>query len=98
MSKGICLNVNIPKKKSGKKLRGIKLCCQANANWKEEFQERKDPSGRTYYWLTGDFVNYDDRKNTDEWALENHFISIVPVQFDLTAYNAIPNLKNILNE
>lgn len=94
--KGICLNVNIPKKKNGKKILGIKLCCQADASWKEEFQERKDPTGRTYYWLTGYFVNYDDRKDTDEWALANHYVSIVPIQFDLTAHNSILNLKKIL--
>jgi len=60
---GVCLNVNIPKHIDGESIQGIKVCRQANANWEEEFEERKDPKGRTYYWLTGKFVNYD--KGTD---------------------------------
>ena len=93
---GVCLNINIPKSKEGKKIQGIKVCRQANANWEEEFDERKDPKGRTYYWLTGKFVNYDKGKDTDEWALENHYISVVPVQFDVTAHNSISKINNII--
>ena len=93
---GVCLNINIPKSEEGKKIQGIKVCRQANANWEEEFDERKDPKGRTYYWLTGKFVNYDKGKDTDEWALENHYISVVPVQFDVTAHNSISKINNII--
>ena len=93
---GVCLNINIPKSEEGKKIQGIKVCRQANANWEEEFDERKDPKGRTYYWLTGKFVNYDNGKDTDEWALENHYISVVPVQFDVTAHNSISKINNII--
>ena len=93
---GVCLNVNIPKSEKGKKIKGIKVCRQANANWEEEFDERKDPKGRTYYWLTGKFINYDKGKDTDEWALENHYISVVPVQFDVTAHNSISKINNII--
>ena len=60
----------------------------------EEFDERKDPSGRTYYWLTGKFINEDDGINTDEWALNNGYISIVPVKFDMTDHNNIKRLNN----
>ena len=49
---GVCLNVNIPKVIKGKSIKGIKVGRQADANWEEEFEERKDPKGRTYYWLT----------------------------------------------
>ena len=93
---GVCLNINIPKSEEGKKIQGIKVCRQANANWEEEFDERKDPKGRTYYWLTGKFVKYDKGKDTDEWALENHYISVVPVQFDVTAHNSISKINNII--
>ena len=74
----------------------IKICRQAKANWVEEFDERKDPNGRTYYWLTGKFVNYDKGDDTDERALENHYISVVPVQYDVTAHHAISKINNIL--
>ena len=93
---GVCLNVNIPKSVEGKKIKGVKVCRQAKANWVEEFDEREDPKGRKYYWLTGKFVNYDKGDDTDERALENHYISVVPVQYDVTAHHAISKLNNIL--
>jgi len=85
------LNVNFP---SGDNLKGIKICRQANAKWAEEFEERKDPYHRSYYWLTGVFENYDNGEDTDVWALEHGFVSVVPVQFDLTAHHAIPLLNS----
>lgn len=82
------LNVNIPKI-SMDELKGIRICRQAMAKWEEEFDERKDPHGRHYYWLTGKFVNNDRGDDTDEWALANNYISVVPVQYDLTAHHGI---------
>ena len=93
---GVCLNVNIPKSVDDKKIKGVKVCRQAKANWVEEFDEREDPKGRKYYWLTGKFVNYDKGDDTDERALENNYISVVPVQYDVTAHHAISKLNNIL--
>lgn len=84
------LNVNFPK---GDNLKGIKICRQANAKWAEEFEERQDPYHRPYYWLTGVFENYDKGEDTDVWALEHGFVSVVPVQFDLTAHHAIQILN-----
>ena len=83
--KHLVLNVNFPK--SPKELiRGIKVCRQAYAKYEEDFIERNDPTGRKYYWLTGEFVNFDKGKDTDVWALQNNYVSVVPVQFDLTNY------------
>ena len=95
LSEGICLNVNIPKLPS-KDIKGIRVCRQANANWIEEFDERKDPTGRTYYWLTGTFQNYDNGEDTDECALANGYVSVVPVQYDVTAHHVIPILNKWL--
>ncbi|MBI2282246.1 MAG: 5'/3'-nucleotidase SurE [Bacteroidetes bacterium] len=81
--KHLCLNVNIPKGEE-KMIKGIKIARQAYAKYEEEFDERKDPHGKRYYWLTGEFINFDKGKDTDVWALENNFVSVVPVQFDLT--------------
>ncbi len=83
------LNVNIPSLPVSK-IKGIKVCRQANAKWEEEFDERMDPRRTKYYWLTGKFVNKDTGHDTDEWALANNYVSVVPVQFDLTAHHAIP--------
>ncbi len=87
------LNVNIPDLPVAK-LMGIKICRQAVAKWEEEYDERFDPIGRKYYWLTGKFVNYDKGEDTDEWALSNGFVSVVPVQYDLTAHHAISFFNN----
>lgn len=92
MPQGVVLNVNFPKLKK-KEIKGIKICRQARATWMEEFDKRTNPQGREYYWLTGKFVNLDKGEDTDEWALANGYVSVVPVQFDLTAHHAIQNLN-----
>ena len=90
LPKGVCLNVNIPKLKF-EELKGIKVCRQAKANWIEELDERKDPAGNPYFWLTGKFENFDKgQKDTDVWALENNYVSVVPTQFDMTSHDSIP--------
>jgi 5'-nucleotidase len=89
----ILLNVNIPNIKK-EELKGYKICRQAVAKWEEEFEQRTDPRGSIYYWLTGKFKNYDHQTDTDEWALANGYVSIVPVQFDLTNYKAMDVLNN----
>ena len=85
------LNVNFP---ATSHIRGIKICRQANAKWAEEFDERMDPHRRPYYWLTGVFQLNDTGEETDVWALEHNYVSVVPVQFDMTAHHAIPLLNN----
>lgn len=89
-----CLNVNIPAVEP-ELIAGIKVCRQARAVWKEEFDERKDPSGRTYYWLTGTFVNNDKSEDTDEWALKNNYVSVVPVHCDFTDYTSLDHFKKL---
>ncbi len=93
MPKGVVLNVNIPKL-SKEKIKGIKICRQANGHWEEKFDKRTNPLGRDYYWLTGKFINKDKGEDTDEWALENDYISITPTQYDLTAHHAIKDINN----
>jgi 5'-nucleotidase len=85
MDKHLLLNVNIPDIPLDL-IKGVKICRQAYAKYEEDFRQRKDPHGKSYYWLTGAFVNFDKGKDTDVWALENNYISMVPVQFDLTNY------------
>ena len=92
LPKGVVLNVNIPNL-TKQELKGIKICRQARALWEEEFDKRTNPQGRAYYWLTGKFVNLDHGEDTDEWALKNGYVSVVPVQFDLTAHHCIQTLN-----
>ncbi|MFT7335096.1 MAG: 5'-nucleotidase [Porticoccaceae bacterium] len=87
LPQGVVLNVNFPKLKK-EEIKGIKICRQAKALWVEKFDKRQTPQGRDYYWLAGEFVNQDKGEDTDEWALGNGYVSVVPVQFDLTAHHA----------
>ncbi|MCU7548358.1 5'/3'-nucleotidase SurE [Chitinophagaceae bacterium LB-8] len=86
------LNVNIPSARP-EEIKGVKICRQAYAKYEEDFIERHDPHGRKYYWLTGEFVNFDEGDDTDVWALANNYVSIVPVQFDLTHYSLKEKLE-----
>lgn len=95
MPKGTVLNVNIPKLKK-EEIKGIKVCRQANAKWEENFDERTNPHGKKYYWLTGYFNNMDDGQDADETALAEGYISIVPVKYDLTAHEHLQQLREIL--
>lgn len=92
LPEGVILNVNLPKL-SKNEIKGIKICRQAKALWMEKFDKRKTPQGKDYYWLTGEFVNQDKGEDTDEWALEHGYVSIVPVQFDMTAHHTIQQLN-----
>lgn len=89
---GVCLNVNIPAV-NGHEISGIKICRQGRSKWVEEFDTRTDPHHRDYYWLTGYFEKLEENEDTDQWALENNFVSIVPVHFDLTAHYALDTIK-----
>ena len=92
MPKDVVLNVNFPKLKK-EAIKGIKICRQAKAIWAEKFDKRVTPQGKDYYWLAGEFINQDKGQDTDEWALANGYISVVPVQFDLTAHHSIQELN-----
>ncbi len=93
LAKGVALNVNIPPKQN-EALKGIKVCRQAKAHWEEEFDHRKDPYGRPYFWLAGNFVNNDKGEDTDVWATDHNYVAIVPCQYDLTAHHAIAQIND----
>lgn len=93
LPKGVALNVNFPPKRN-ENIKGIRICRQSNAKWVEEFDERFDPNGRRYFWMTGNFVNFDKGEDNDEWAIANNYVSVVPCEFDLTAHHSIPVLND----
>ena len=95
LPEGVLLNVNIPNT-TIENIKGVKVARQADAKWVEEYDVRKDPMGKKYYWLKGEFINFDRGVDTDEWALKNNYVSVVPVQFDLTAYNGIKKINEIM--
>jgi 5'-nucleotidase len=93
LPKGVTLNVNFPPKRN-ENIKGLKICRQARAKWQEEFDQRFDPNGRRYFWMAGNFVNFDKGEDNDEWAIANNYVSVVPVQFDMTAHHAISQLND----
>ena len=96
IDKHLCLNVNFPAVNESE-LKGLKICRQAYAKYEEDFDERTDPHGKKYYWLTGEFVNFDRGRDTDVWALNHNYASVVPVQFDLTHYKLKAKLEQTFN-
>lgn len=96
MPQGNLLNVNFPMLES-KEIKGIRVCRQADARWIESFEEREDPFNGQYFWLTGEFVNNDKGEDCDVYALNQGFVSVVPVQHDLTAYSDIELLNKKWN-
>lgn len=92
--KSICLNVNVPPVTEDK-IAGIRITRQTRGFWKEEFDKRVDTLGRSYYWLTGNFHNQEpEAPDTDEWALKNNYISIVPLHIDLTSYDTLKSIQD----
>uniref|UniRef100_UPI00405685DD 5'/3'-nucleotidase SurE n=1 Tax=Alistipes sp. TaxID=1872444 RepID=UPI00405685DD len=96
LPRSLCLNVNVPNIPC-EEIKGIRVSRQTRGYWREEFYKRTDPHGRDYFWLTGAFANAEPQaEDTDEWALANGYVSVVPVQVDLTAYNQLEQLERIL--
>lgn len=83
--KNLCLNVNIPDVPLNN-VKGIKFCRQAKGNWHESYEIHKDKEGNEFLWLTGKFENLEKSKtDTDLWALDHKYVSVVPVHADMTA-------------
>ena len=92
----LCLNVNVPRC-GVDEIKGVRLCRQTRGFWREEFYARQDPQGRDYYWLTGAFQNAEpEAEDTDEWALAHKYVSVVPVQVDMTDYRMLKSLDGVI--
>lgn len=85
---GKLISVNIPQLPR-EEIKGIKVCRQADARWREDFMESEDPRGQKYYWLSGFFVNDDKGEGSDVAALDAGYISVVPSHHDLTHYASL---------
>jgi 5'-nucleotidase len=95
LKKGVCLNVNFPAIPVHE-IKGIKLCRQNMGTWREEFDKRTDPRGIEYFWLTGYYHNEEPKAtDTDEAALSQGYVSVVPVSIDLTDKAELLRLQQI---
>lgn len=92
----LCLNVNVPRC-DVEDIAGIRLCRQTRGFWREKFFRRQDPAGRDYFWLTGAFQNAEpEAEDSDEWALRNRYVAVVPVQVDMTDYRMLGALSGVI--
>ena len=91
LPQNVCLNVNAPVGK----IIGVRVARQCHGQWMKEFEMKKDPQGKVYFWLTGYYQNFEpEAQDTDEWALANGFVSIVPTTIDLTAFQSIQTVRD----
>jgi 5'-nucleotidase len=93
LPRGVLLNVNVPALPR-EEIKGVALTRQARSRWEEGFERRTDPADRPYYWLAGTFVNLDDGQETDLSAIERGYVSVTPIQHDMTAYDAFDSLES----
>lgn len=91
------LNVNVPNFQKSD-IRGITVTRQAERGYISRLEKRKDPRGRTYYWLTGERSPVPDKEGTDAWALHQGFVSVTPLTMQMTADGALVWLGRILSE
>jgi 5'-nucleotidase len=90
---GTLLNVNLPNIPASK-IKGVRVTNQSKTTFNDWFDKRTDPHGQTYYWMTGDFKPKDKDTASDLNAVNAGFISVTPIQFDLTDYKFITELEN----
>lgn len=92
LPKGTLLNVNVPPLKESE-IRGVLVTRQGESTWDDAFDARRDPANKEYYWLTGALLEGDSDREADQWAVSNRYVSITPIQYDLTDYAMMDVLK-----
>lgn len=89
---GVLLNVNMPNRPYDK-LKGIKVARMGRSRFIEKFHKRLDPRGRTYYWLDGELEVQDDGNDIDVHVVRDGYVSVTPIQLDMTAYDYLQSLR-----
>lgn len=90
---GTMLNVNVPAVPESE-IKGVVITRQGKSVWNDEFEARRDPGNKQYFWLKGELVELDEEEDIDQRAILNNKVSITPIQFDLTNYPMIEKLKD----
>ncbi len=93
LKKGTLLNVNIPHLPENE-VKGLKFTRQGNSTWDDKYEERIDPYGDKYYWLTGVMKNTNITTNSDEEAISQNYVSVTPIQFNLTDLDELEKVKH----
>ncbi len=90
--KGTLLNVNVPDVDEND-IAGIILTKQGKSKWDDIYEQRIDPYGRDYYWLTGNLMEVDKEIEIDQVAIKKNYVSVSPIHFDLTDYETFKKMK-----
>ena len=93
LRRGTLLNVNIPDLPS-EQVKGLLVTSQGKSKWEDIYEERKDPYGKSYYWLKGTLTETDKDLGVDQFAIVNNYASVSPIHFDLTDYEIFNELKS----
>lgn len=92
LPKGTLLNVNVPAVKK-REIKGVLVSRQGKSLWDDHYESRLDPNRREYFWLTGKMKILDDSNDFDQIAINDNYISVTPVHYDLTDYDMLDKLK-----
>ncbi len=93
LAQGLLLNVNVPYLPEAS-IKGIQITRQGLRVYHDKLDKRIDPRGKPYYWTAGEYPTGIPERGTDIGALTEGYVSVTPVQLDLTAYHAIPDLNS----
>ena len=85
-------NINVPAVKK-EEIKGWKYTIQGKTKFLDTFEKRIDPRGRTYFWLTGETQEVKYSENSDDCAINERYISVTPLQFDMTNHKLYKNLS-----
>lgn len=98
LPKGMALNVNVPDLPLSE-IKGMKVCRQAKAAWADSYESRPDPvTGKDMWWLTGNFECHEDSDDTDIYALDRGYVTVVPTRPDLTDYDRLKEMQKRFNK
>jgi 5'-nucleotidase len=90
---GTLLNVNVPDI-AKEEIEGVLITQQGKSKWDDVYEERLDPYGKKYFWLTGNLIEADNTLEADHFALKNNYVSVTPIHFDLTDYKTFESMKS----
>jgi 5'-nucleotidase len=88
LPEGTLLNVNVPPVPEHQ-IRGVRLTKQGRSKWDDTFEVRRDPANREYFWLTGSLEVTDQDEDADQVAVQNQYVSITPIRYDLTDHRTL---------
>ncbi|MCR4603442.1 MAG: 5'/3'-nucleotidase SurE [Prevotella sp.] len=96
LPQGVCLNINFPLLEAPAQFNGVKICRMAHGTWSREVTRCHHPRGYDYFWMVGHYQNDEPlAEDTDNWALNHGYVAITPTHMDVTAYEALEQLREL---